>query len=78
MTTEAKTATADEVNAARAAGEEIDGDAKYYCPGCGQRYDDQGTCTGTPVAPHGPIAVVSTKELSGDAEKHTAAPNTGD
>lgn len=49
--------------------------AAYYCPGCGKQTDDKNaTCTGTGEAPHQPISVVSTKELDGPEDKHTAAP----
>lgn len=58
--------------------EKAEPDAKYYCPGCGNRSDTEGECTGSAEAPHPAIAYVSTKELAGDPEKHTAAPNTGD
>lgn len=51
-------------------------DAPFYCPGCGLRYEYRQKCTGRPDAPHPPIEVVSTDELSGDPSKHTAAPNT--
>ena len=75
--TEAKTATAAEANAAIAEGTapaDLEADAKAYCPGCGKRHDEVGaTCTGTAEAPHQPTETVSTKELAGDAEKHTAA-----
>lgn len=61
----------------------------HYCPGCGLRYQDAGTCTGTAQAPHPPIDTVSVKELAqsesedvqaGNAppKHHTAAPNTGE
>lgn len=49
---------------------------KFYCPGCGAQSDTEDTCTGKPEAGHAPIGMVSTKELDGDPEKHTAAPNT--
>jgi hypothetical protein len=65
-----------------AAGDEAEPKEKpkaYYCPGCGTQYDEQGTCEGPNAeSPHAPIETVSTKELSGDPEKQTAAPNTGD
>lgn len=49
--------------------------ASYYCPGCGRAYEDENAvCTGTPEAPHQPIDVVSTAELTGDPEKQTPAP----
>jgi len=51
-------------------------DAPYYCPGCGKRVQYPQQCTGRPEAPHPPIEVVSTEELSGDPEKLTAAPST--
>jgi hypothetical protein len=51
-------------------------DAPFYCPGCGKRVQYQQQCTGTPAAPHQPIEVVSTDELSGDPEKFTAAPSS--
>jgi hypothetical protein len=57
---------------------EDDGDeeeAPFYCPGCGKRFQREGECTGTGEAPHPPIEVVSTDELSGE-EGHTAAPGT--
>jgi hypothetical protein len=50
-------------------------EAKFYCPGCGKRSDTAGECVGGQMG-HDPIAYVSTKELSGDPEKHTPAPNT--
>lgn len=47
----------------------------YYCPGCGKLYDYRRECTGSGVAPHPPIDVVSTDELkAGDPSKHTPAP----
>jgi len=49
-------------------------DAPFYCPGCGRRYEYRQQCTGRPEAPHPPIEVVSTDELSVDT--HTAAPDT--
>lgn len=53
-------------------------EASYYCPGCGKAYEDEfAECTGTVESPHQPIAVVPTSELSGDPEKQTAAPSTG-
>jgi hypothetical protein len=51
-------------------------DAPFYCPGCGKRVQYQQQCTGKPESPHPPIEVISTDELSGDPEKHTAAPST--
>lgn len=60
------------------AAETAEPEAKFYCPGCGKRSDTAGECTGTAEGPHAAIAYVSTKELAGDPEKHTAAPNTGD
>jgi len=51
-------------------------EAPFYCPGCGKRVQYQQQCTGRPDAPHPPIEVVSTDELSGDASKLTAAPST--
>jgi hypothetical protein len=44
----------------------------YYCPGCGRQYSYMRECTGRPEAPHAPIELVSTDELSGD--EHTPAP----
>lgn len=79
MTESTKTAAAADVNAAIAGGtapaDLEGGDAAFYCPGCGTRYDTtENHCTGKAEAPHAAIAVVSTKELAGDPEKHTAAP----
>lgn len=54
------------------------GGAPYYCPGCGRAAEYRKACTGSPEQPHKPIEVVSTDELKGDPENHTAAPNTGD
>lgn len=52
-------------------------DAPFYCPGCGRRWNFPTECNGmSPAAPHAPIEVVSTDELDGDPEKHTAAPAT--
>jgi hypothetical protein len=48
----------------------------YYCPGCGLQYNYQRECTGKAEAPHPAIDVISTDELNGDPEHHTAAPNT--
>lgn len=79
MSDGAKTATAAEVNEALAGGTapaDLEADAKFYCPGCGKRHDAEGDCTGTGEAPHPPIPVAATKELAGDADKHTAAPDT--
>lgn len=78
MTEATKAATAADVNEALAGGTpvaELEGDAAYYCPGCGKRYDAAGECVGGEFG-HAPIAVVSTKELAGDADKLTPAPNT--
>ncbi len=65
--------TAEERHAARMA--EV---AKFshYCPGCGKLYNYPRECEGSPVAPHQPIEVVSTDELSGDPANHTAAPDS--
>lgn len=49
----------------------------FYCPGCGQQYHVERECIGRAEAPHQPILVVSTDELSGDPANHTPAPNTG-
>lgn len=49
-------------------------EAAFYCPGCGRRSDYQKECRGSDVAPHPPIEVVSTDELSGDPANHTPAP----
>jgi hypothetical protein len=46
----------------------------YYCPGCGTLYDYPRACEGTREGKHPPIEVVSTDEVKGDPEKHTAAP----
>lgn len=51
-------------------------DAPFYCPGCGKRVQYQQTCTGRPDAPHPPIEVVPTDELSGDEEHFTKAPDS--
>jgi hypothetical protein len=51
------------------------GDAKFYCPGCGKRSDTAGECVGGEFG-HAAIAYVSTKELAGDPDKHTPAPNS--
>lgn len=52
-------------------------DALFYCPACGRRYNYQRECTGRPgTGNHPPTDVVSTDELKGDSEGHTAAPNT--
>lgn len=51
-------------------------DAEYYCPGCGRRSDYRRECTGKAEAPHPPIEVVPTSELSGPGEGHTAAPDS--
>jgi hypothetical protein len=49
---------------------------EFYCPGCGSLYDYPQKCNGaTPATPHPPIEVVSTQELAGDPEGHTAAPD---
>jgi hypothetical protein len=48
----------------------------HYCPGCGLRYADAGTCIGTAEAPHAEIATAPVSELKGDEKKHTAAPDT--
>ena len=48
----------------------------FYCPVCGRRYDYQRQCIGSPEQPHSPTEVVSTNELAGPAEDHTAAPGT--
>lgn len=75
--TETKAATAAAANEAIAGGTapaDLESDAAYYCPGCGKRYDDKGTCSGTAEAPHQETELASTKELAGDAEKHTPAP----
>lgn len=54
------------------------GGAPFYCPGCGRPYGYQTQCTGASAeAPHAPIEVVSTDELTGDPSGHTPAPNTG-
>lgn len=47
------TMTATELNEA---GEVVD-ERKFYCPGCGQRYDAAGDCVGSAEGPHEPIAV---------------------
>jgi hypothetical protein len=60
-----------------ASGEDAPKDgAPYYCPGCGRAAEYRKACTGSPEQPHKPIEVVSTDELKGDPENHTAAPNT--
>lgn len=78
--TEAKTAQAADVNEEIAGGtapEDLEADAKAYCPGCGKRHDEVGaTCTGSGEAPHAPIQTVSTSELGKDSDKHTPAPDT--
>lgn len=48
----------------------------WYCPGCGRKYDYRRECVGKAEAPHPPIEVVSTDELNGPPEGHTAAPAT--
>lgn len=48
----------------------------YYCPGCGRGFLVPLECTGRPEAGHPPIQTVSTDELDGDTDKHTAAPAT--
>lgn len=49
----------------------------FYCPGCGRRWNFPAECRGaSDAAPHPPIEVVSTDELDGDPEKHTAAPES--
>ena len=48
----------------------------FYCPGCGRQYTYQRECTGRPEAPHQPIEVVSTDELSGDPANLTPAPTS--
>lgn len=54
-------------------------DAPFYCPGCGRRFQSQRECRGmSETAPHQPIETVSTAELDGDPEKHTAAPASGE
>jgi len=51
--------------------------AKFYCPACGKPSDLEIDCTGgTGDFSHEPVPVVSTKELDGDPEDHTAAPGT--
>lgn len=67
----------DDAAAKEAADAPKDG-APYYCPGCGRAAEYRKACTGSPEQPHKPIEVVSTDELRGDPENHTAAPNTGD
>lgn len=51
-------------------------DAPYYCPGCGIRGQYPQKCEGKPEAPHPPIEMVSTAELSGDPDQITRAPST--
>lgn len=53
---------------------------KFYCPGCGKRFDsDDADCTGRYAeAPHAPITPVSTAELGKGDDHHTPAPNTGE
>lgn len=36
-------------------------EGSHYCPGCGQRYDTPGTCTGTAESGHEPITVEKVK-----------------
>lgn len=74
--TEGKAATAAEVNEAIAGGTapaDLEADAAFYCPGCGTRYDAKGSCSGTAEQPHQATELASTKELAGDADKHTPA-----
>lgn len=51
---------------------------KFYCPACGQRGGYPQKCSG-PAGGYGhfPVEMVSTDELRGPAEGHTAAPATG-
>lgn len=52
-------------------------DAPFYCPGCGRRWKFMTECRGMNLAaPHPPIEVVSTDELTGDPEHHTPAPDS--
>ena len=49
----------------------------WYCPGCGAVFHYQRECTGRGEAPHAPIDVVSTKEVTeGEPSDHTPAPNS--
>lgn len=49
----------------------------FYCPGCGKRWKFLTECRGmTNAAPHPPILVISTDELSGDPANHTPAPDS--
>lgn len=63
--------TEDELQAARQ--QEIDAH-EFYCPGCGALFDYRRACHGRGEAPHPPIDVVPTAELSGPPEGHTPAP----
>lgn len=49
----------------------------HYCPGCGRLSHYMRECTGRGEAPHQPIDMVSTEELTGDdPNQHTPAPAT--
>ncbi len=52
-------------------------DGKYYCPGCGKRYDTPGVCEGSVEAGHGALAVEqvipSKKSDGGDSPKKKSA-----
>lgn len=49
----------------------------HYCPGCGTLSHFIRQCFGRPEAPHPPIDMIPTDELtSDDTSQHTAAPNT--
>lgn len=48
---------------------------ELYCPGCGARSTEPGTCVGGEFG-HAPIAFVDAKELDGPADKHTPAPSS--
>lgn len=53
--------------------------APYYCPACGERSNLERVCQGNCAARpsprfNSPVAFVSTDELNGAPEEHTAAP----
>ena len=49
---------------------------QFYCPGCGALYNRERECNGRGEAPHPPIEVVPTKELTDESSDHTAAPSS--
>jgi hypothetical protein len=52
----------------------MSGEGKYYCPGCGQRFEVAGVCTGTDESGHEPINVQPVS--AGPVELEQAAPET--